>query len=230
MTLNKKNKRPNIHVNYEKTHQIYHGVVASLVCQYIEPKNGKILDIGCGAGHTLLELSRLLPEGNFYAADIDKECVDRTRDKVFLKKGFVIKDILDINTIEQKHFYDAVVMSHVIEHHLRPADAVMHVMEIIRPGGILVLAVPNPVRPFVFYSAIRRHNYVNKGHVYAWDRPHYINFLENILKLHVIKYSQDVIEFPFLRGWKIFRNIGKKMTPYFPWLAHSNIAVIRKIH
>jgi len=53
-------------------------------------------------------------------------------------------------------------MSHVLEHLLRPADVIVEMMKMLRLNGIMILAVPNPVRPDVFLAAIRKKNMLIK--------------------------------------------------------------------
>ena len=111
---------------------------------------------------------------------------------------------------------------------IHPIEIIGGLIRKINPGGILVLAVPNPVRLGVFVAALRKRHYVNRGHVFAWDRSHWINFLENILGLNVICYSSDFIELPFLKRWNLFLRLGEAMVRYTTWLSFSNIAVIKK--
>jgi len=101
-------------------------------------------------------------------------------------------------------------------------------MGLLSPGGILVLAVPNPLRPTVIWRSILRQNYANRGHVCAWDRSHWMNFLENILQLNVLCYSQDYVPVPFLRKFSLFRPLEELIAQILPWFAYSNIAVIQK--
>jgi len=127
--------------------------------------------------------------------------------------------------------FDLVVMSHVLEHMLDPVAALQSALEVLRPGGHLLLAVPNPVRPSVFLASLLRREYVNRGHVVAWDRAHWINFLERILALEVVRYASDSVPV-FPERWK--RRIGllgrceEWLVGPFPWLSFSNIAVVRK--
>jgi len=214
-----------VHIDYEQTDKPHHKVVATLVAKYCN-EDARIIDIGCGLGHTLSYVKELLPNARLVAADIDKNCLKITAERVELKQKMLLNDVGDL--FDHNDTYDAVIASHVLEHTLRPADTVKGLMRLVRPGGVLVLAVPNPVRPLVFLAALRKRHYVNRGHVCAWDRSHWINFLENIMGLDVICYSQDFIELPLLRRWSIFQLLGEWLARYFPWLSFSNIAVIRK--
>ena len=82
----------------------------------------------------------------------------------------------------------------------------------------------------MFWAALRRRDYVNRGHVVAWDRAHWQNFLERILALDVACYGSDSVP--------LFPERLKRLLPFlehaevalarpFPWLSFSNLAVVR---
>ncbi len=214
-----------IHVSYEQREMPYHEVVARLVQKYYED-NGSIIDIGCGLGYTLANINKKMVNANLTAVDIDSNCLDATGKRVKLREKLQINSINDLKKINKQ--YNTVILSHVLEHTIDPINTIKVLLEITQPGGVLILAVPNPVRPGVFISSLRKRHYVNHGHIFSWDRSHWMNFLERILGLNVVCYASDYIELPFLKRWKIFNTLGVKLVCYFPWLSFSNIAVIRK--
>ncbi|MTF38879.1 class I SAM-dependent methyltransferase [Cyanobacterium aponinum] len=222
--------RENVHISYDKKINEYHRIIASLAKKYTS-QNTRILDIGCGLGHILQQIAGLDNSFKLDAADCYKECLNITKTRVPNVNPILMKEeFFDITLFEGK--YDTCIMSHSLEHLKQPFDIVKQVSTIIRPGGHLIIAVPNPVRPLVILNMVFRKHYVNKGHVYAWDRSHFINFLENICGLKVVEYANDEVRiFPQslsskLRSLKVF----ELMLGYiFPWLSHSNIAVI-EIH
>ena len=126
--------------------------------------------------------------------------------------------------------YDTCVMAHSLEHMLSPAAAVREVLAHLKARGHLILAVPNPVRPTVFFGNVRRRHYVNPGHVYAWDRSHWINFLERILGLEVLEYASDEVK---IFSWRLLhvapflKHLEIALSRWVPWWSFSNIAVVR---
>ncbi len=108
-----------------------------------------------------------------------------------------------------------------------PLDIIEGVMSILEPGGLVIIAVPNPGRLNVFLGNLVRRHYANPGHMHAWDRSHFMNFLENIAGLNVIRYSHDYFPLPLLHGFRVFQPLEKLLAHLFPWLSFSNIAVIR---
>lgn len=220
--------KSSIHIPYDMKLRPYHKVVAEKAIKLL-PANGSVLEVGCGVGITLSLIRKHRPDVEIIAADIDSECLRLTTDRV--------PDAKPVHIRENKSFtelginFDMVIASHVVEHLKNPYDSMIQFMEMLKPGGHLVVAVPNPVRPNIFFGNILKKDYVNRGHVYAWDRSHWINFLERILNLNVIEYPVDFIPvFPFSKftGRPWARNLQMAFAKIIPWWSFSNMAVIRK--
>ena len=214
-----------VHIHYDQELQPYHEVVADLVCSYIK-QEGTVLDIGCGVGHTLWKIREKRPDLLLWAADIDEHCLQITEERVGLQRRLHLHAIEDLYHMQMA--VDAVIMSHSLEHMRRPVDTVREIMKFLITDGVLVLAVPNPVRLQVVLSSICKQHYVNRGHVCAWDRSHWMNFLENILGLQVICYAEDYFPLPLRERLPFIRRFEKSLVRIFPWLSFSNIAVVKK--
>ena len=163
------------------------------------PKGGKVLDVGCGVGNVL----RLIHHGDstceLYGADIDETCLKNTKESVGLKEAIHISDVEDLFQQNRESTFDVVIFSHVLEHVSRPSDTVKGLVNLLKPGGVLILAVPNPVRPdVILFNLVQNLDKVNRGHIQTWDRAHWKNFLERILELDVVEYPTDSIRIPKL--------------------------------
>jgi len=220
----------NVHIRYDNYEpKRYHLVIAEKVYEYA-PSYGKVLDIGCGLGQILHRVHELNPTIELFAADIFQECLQITRDRVG-KVQTILMQNGGFDAAGLGEGYDACVMSHSLEHMTSPYDVLQNVMSIIRPGGYLILAVPNPVRPQVIIGNVSRKRYANLGHVYSWDRAHWMNFLENIGKFNVIEYPVDEVHiFPprISKRVRLLKWFEIGISGLFPWFSFSNIAVIRK--
>jgi 2-polyprenyl-3-methyl-5-hydroxy-6-metoxy-1,4-benzoquinol methylase len=98
---------------------------------------GSILEIGCGAGYFLERLKQrgkkvLGLELNAAAA-------------AFARQREVSVKTTDIETIanSQQGRFEAVCLFQVIEHVAKPLEFLRHVLVCLKPGGLLILCVPN---------------------------------------------------------------------------------------
>jgi 2-polyprenyl-3-methyl-5-hydroxy-6-metoxy-1,4-benzoquinol methylase len=99
---------------------------------------GRVLDVGCGDGSRLARLSLAGWSGT--GCDVDEAAVVVARR---VTGGDVhIGTIVDIAN-EGIDGFDAIVMFHVLEHLPDPLAAVARSRELLRPGGVLVIATPN---------------------------------------------------------------------------------------
>lgn len=99
-------------------------------------KKGSILDVGCNTGF-FLKVAK--DEGwNAIGVDISKTMTQLARDEfqVDARAGDWMK-------MDFPHRFDAVYCSHVIEHVPDPESWLLRFREVLNPGGIICLSVPN---------------------------------------------------------------------------------------
>jgi 2-polyprenyl-3-methyl-5-hydroxy-6-metoxy-1,4-benzoquinol methylase len=98
---------------------------------------GRLLDVGCGGGRFL---HRMMKKGwNVNGVDKDPDAVVRvtTKYNIPVKTG----------TLQEAHFpdtyFDAITLSHMIEHEDQPLMLMKEINRLLKPGGTLVLVTPN---------------------------------------------------------------------------------------
>ena len=94
-----------------------------------------VLDIGCGRGALLAELAALGARG----IGLERAALAAGRDDA----GIDIR----VGELAEQEFaaasFDAVVLWHVLEHLVHPQAALAEIGRILKPGGLLLIAVPN---------------------------------------------------------------------------------------
>lgn len=130
-----------------------------------ELSKASIVDIGCGGGNLLREMS---------ARGYQMTGVERDPASVASKAANVVKGSAeDLPPLPK---FDGVVFSHVIEHLLDPVAVLRSAAELLSPGGKLFVEVPNN------QSRIARQSGLSWEHL---DVPRHINFFgeESLKKL-----------------------------------------------
>ncbi len=105
---------------------------------------GTLLDIGCGGG----ELAEYI-HGELYG-------IERNRIKAEIAKTKSYREVIIGDAEEDlpfsNNYFDTVVCTEVLEHLLDPRKALKNIYRILKPGGLLLVSVPNPqgLRRFLF--------------------------------------------------------------------------------
>lgn len=102
------------------------------------PKEGKVLEIGCGLGHLLQWLT-----GRYqvYGADINEYAIREAKRNV-PEGEFDVLSAEDMSRFADGSF-QIVIAKHVVEHLPDPEKAISEMSRILSSGGLLVLATPN---------------------------------------------------------------------------------------
>jgi len=176
----------------------------------------RILDLGCGRGE-FLEYAVANGIALLEGVDFDPVCVEMSSKYAKCYRA----DITTVDEVLEGKGYDLILASHVIEHLQDPRNTI----EMLLPfAKYFIIAVPNPLRPNVIFYAMKRYNYSNLGHYYAWDRSHFAIFIKKC-GLEIIDYYVDDVRLPSNRVLNALRRrrmlgglertILAKLFPYF---------------
>jgi SAM-dependent methyltransferase len=115
-----------------------------------------VLDIGARDGG----LRRFLPEGvNYQGMDIAPE---------FARPDILIRDISSGIPFPDRS-YDFVFCIEVLEHVPNPFGTLGEIYRVLKPGGVLILSVPNPYHvKEIIWNLFRIPD--RQGHMYGWTR------------------------------------------------------------
>jgi SAM-dependent methyltransferase len=97
---------------------------------------GRLLDVGCGSGELLGTMHSLRWDAE--GVDFDPAAVEAAR-----RRGFKVKLGLVADQKYPDASFDAVVMSHLIEHVHAPLELLKEARRVLRRGGRLLMATPN---------------------------------------------------------------------------------------
>jgi SAM-dependent methyltransferase len=102
--------------------------LARVAAQHINPLEvDKIFEIGAGYGYNLIEFQKQFESARLFADELASK----------LPPQHITQTNIDDGP------YDIVIMSHVLEHLTYPKEFISRVVKNLRPGGLLVVEVPN---------------------------------------------------------------------------------------
>lgn len=117
------------------------------------PSPGSVLEIGCGAGGTLARIRDTFPAAALTASDIYAEALPYVAERVPGAK--VVQ--MDATAIPFVEDFDVVVACDVIEHIERDDLALAQMHRAVRPGGGIVLTVPQDPRLWSAWDELGHH-------------------------------------------------------------------------
>lgn len=98
-------------------------------------KGARLLDVGCGSG----AFARMMSERGYDAVGVEPFSLGRPVDEPGLR--LIRAEFADVKNDIGK--FDVVTMWHVLEHIPSPKELLEGVLDVLAPGGVLVLSVPN---------------------------------------------------------------------------------------
>ena len=171
---------------------------AQLIRRY-GPRQGKVLEVGCGLGHLL---ERLTTQYQVFGTDINA-WVLRKASQLVTQGHFVLLSADDLGAFPDRTF-QVVVAKHVVEHLPCPDRAIAEASRVLVPGGMLIMATPNLDSPM---RHIKKENWV------GYKDPTHIS-----LKLPADWIS--LLDINQMRPRRVFSD-GFWDAPYIPWLPNS---------
>lgn len=110
----------------------------------VEPQPSLWLDVGTGYGHFCETARTVFPDTRFHGIDASEGIDDG------LKSGRIhaaFKESLDVLSTRYTECYDVVSMYHYLEHTTDPRVELRYAAQLLKPGGLLVIEVPNTRSP-----------------------------------------------------------------------------------
>ena len=118
-------------------------IVFTFIEKINSEKINRVLDLGCGTGQYLIQLSSM--DFECFGADISEEMLKITQEKFIFHQ---IKDVTLINSdcyqlpIEDNYF-DLIICIGVLEYLDNETQALLEIMRTMKPGGFAIVTFPN---------------------------------------------------------------------------------------
>ncbi len=165
----------------------------NLILSAIEPRS-VVLDVGCGPGYLAQHCTA--HNVSWYGIDVNAAYVEQAR------KFYTAACVYDLNSSDQFPYegvtFDTVLMADVLEHVVDPLAALSHAMGHVRPGGRVIISLPNVAHFTVRFNLLRgRFDYGDSGildrtHLHLYTRDTALALArQGGLVVKDVKYSSD---------------------------------------
>jgi ubiquinone/menaquinone biosynthesis C-methylase UbiE len=135
----------------------------------------RVLDVGCGVGRSLLEMSHR--PGYYIGIDWDRDdlrrgaywyqqmCIEGKAQGIV---RFVHGDITQLPF--EPETFDRVICTEVLEHVPKDRDVLAEIWRVLRPGGLVAVAVPDEVPERMLWRLAPHYRAVPGGHIRIYSR------------------------------------------------------------
>ena len=205
------------------------------------PSGVRVLDVGCGTGSVTL-IANGMKNNDVLGIEPDEQRAERSR-----SRGIdTVCGELD-ETFSARHgLFDVIVFADVLEHLPSPAEVLTRAMRVLRPGGLVLISVPNVAHWSVRLNLLRgRFDYTETGILDAthlrWFTAKTIHSLCTDVGLDVRSIQQtagtELSEYWQTLPWRVIpgrlrRRLIHLLTRLFPLLfgcQHVVLAQIRPV-
>ena len=190
--------------------------------KYIEslglPKEGKVLDFGCGRGGFTSVIKSALPLWDVYGCDISKVGLEMAREQIYNCTFLTIEEVK-----QEKYEFDLLFSNHVIEHVLELPPVFEDFGKLVKNGGHMVHILParcdNSFEHWIAKTAI---DGIDKslGNRYYYEHPGHLR------RLSVEEFCAEGSVYGFKLDRKYFSN---KIFGTINWVTSSDTIFVKNM-
>jgi len=182
----------------------------------IKHVDGKVVEIGCGAGGMVKAVKNYRPDLDVYGCDVSKTAIKEARES----SGDVKFEVADIYKMPFKdNAFEAVVMFDLLEHLDKPEVAVREIFRILKPGGVFHSYTPCEGNWSNYDFYLRKLGWKGKeryaGHIQKYSEGSLKELIEGVgFKMGEAKWSNHLINQVADALYFLFLSIRGKNTDY----------------
>ncbi|MFA6249983.1 MAG: methyltransferase domain-containing protein [Candidatus Shapirobacteria bacterium] len=152
----------------------------------------KILEVGCGRGFYVNNLAKLQPKTKIWGIDLNTRYLEQAKNGASSNEKLLVADATQLPF--KNDFFDRVIASEILEHIPDDVLALKEIFRVLKPGGIVMITVPNINYPWAWDPANWILERLTKKHL-----PSHIWWLSGIWADHQRLYAEKDIELKLLK-------------------------------
>jgi 2-polyprenyl-3-methyl-5-hydroxy-6-metoxy-1,4-benzoquinol methylase len=130
-----------MNLSIARAERVYANAGNPPVLALLEGAVQRVLDVGCGAGDNAALIKRRYPQAHVSGVTIS--AAEASAAQSVLDACWVFDIETELPETLKHATFDTLVFSHVLEHLKNPAQVLARFVELLQPGGQVVIAVPN---------------------------------------------------------------------------------------
>lgn len=177
---------------YNDKHDIYYSGIRWDIIDLIPEGNHRILEVGCGAGNTLLKLKEIHKAQEIYGLEMNEGIAQahiKDVDRV------IVGDVEKIDPPFPDEFFDYIIFGDVLEHLIEPKKILKKYAKYLKMDGMIVASIPNIKNYTVLFDLIVRDKFeyrdsgiLDRTHLRFFTRKEIINMFRRAnLDISVIR-------------------------------------------
>ena len=135
------------------------------IFEYVNPNDGmRILDLPCGRGF-YLNMFRFVSRCQLVGADLDWDVIKQAKRRLSHLENITLQRVNIYEMPYAKDYFDAVILSEVLEHIEDDVRGLREAYRVLKPGGVLAVTVPNANYPFWWDPVNKTLEWLFKRHI-----------------------------------------------------------------
>ena len=170
--------------------------------ELIDPRGLRVLDLGCGGGHNGALLKRAGAR-EVVGVELDAGAAAQARKRL---DAVVQGDLAHLDLVQLGDApFDAILASDVLEHLAQPEEVLARALTRLRPGGAVVVSLPNVAHVVVFANLLmkrwprRSSGIFDRTHLRFFAKRDMVRLLEGA-GLHVLRVEPYFTRYAAIRA------------------------------
>ncbi|PIT88266.1 MAG: hypothetical protein COU29_03295 [Candidatus Magasanikbacteria bacterium CG10_big_fil_rev_8_21_14_0_10_36_32] len=162
------------------------------------PANGRILEVGCGAGQFIGAIKKNMLQADCRGCDISQQAIEQAKQR---NDGVIYELMNNENSLPyDSDSFDGVAIFDVLEHAVNPENLLKEIYRILRPHGVFYMFVPCEGDNLSFWHWLDKlglkNNLTKKfaGHINYFSRGDIVRLLQkNGFDISRCRYSEHIV-------------------------------------
>ncbi|KKI00362.1 hypothetical protein EO95_13890 [Methanosarcina sp. 1.H.T.1A.1] len=175
---------------YNNKSCIYYSNIRWDIIDLIPEGDHKVLEVGCGAGNTLMKIKEVNKAKEIYGVEINKESIQENIRNI---NKVAIGNVEQIDPQFPEELFDFIIFGDVLEHLINPEEVLKKYLKYLKKNGIIIASIPNIKNYAVLFNLIIRDKFeykdagiLDRTHLRFFTKREIINMFDRS-NMHIIK-------------------------------------------